>query len=211
MDVFWDIEGAETEFRRAERVQSPAHAIRNAPRHKALVVVERLLRRKPTGAERAAGGVRVGAGDEHVGGRNAGGLLDEAAGLGAYRSVEAEQVADHEREARTPVVEDEAASVQLVVDVLRGKGGEAADDRRAKWRREVARGGPGAESRGRGGGGKAAAGRGEDAGQEDEGEGHKRGPSILAARRPGGEGKAGGGAGRTAPAPLRTARPSRPP
>ena len=80
--------------------------------------------------------------DQYMLWRDAGLLLDELSRLVAYDSVKPQQVAHDQGECGLAIVEHEAACVQFIVDILRGSRDEAADNRKADRRRDVAGRGP---------------------------------------------------------------------
>src|SRR6185369_16834125 len=104
-----------------------------------VVAVERLL------APRARRRVGVGGREEEALGRQAGFLGGEPARLVEHLARDADVVADREDERGLAVVEGEAAGVELVVDLRRGRGAPSADDGLAERRGDVARRGAGAE------------------------------------------------------------------
>lgn len=90
--------------------------------------------------------------------------------------MQAEQIANDEGEARGSVVQNEAARVELVVNVCGRERDEAAHDVAAEVRRDVARGGA-CSQRGRGGRGRNERDSGE---QSEEDESHNSGVMGLA-------------------------------
>jgi hypothetical protein len=100
------------------------------------------------GADGVDGGVGVSAGDEDVGGGDAGLDFDLFAGFQAEAAVEAEEVADDEGDLGGAIIEDETAGVEFIVDVGGGKGEEAADDFATEFGGDVAGGGTGEEGAG---------------------------------------------------------------
>ena len=127
-DVLRGLYAAKRNVRGAQEIRRTPHAVRDAAGHKPLVVVERLLQREAARSERRGRGVGVRARDHYVFRRDTAGFRNESPRLHTHAPVEPKQIADDEREFRVAVVEHEAACLQLVVDVLRGKRCEAADD-----------------------------------------------------------------------------------
>ena len=127
-DVLRGLDAAKRDVRGAQEIRRTPHAVRDAAGHKPLVVVERLLKREAARSERRGRGVGVRARDHYVFRRDGAGFRNESPRLHTHAAVQPNQIADDEREFRMAVVEHEAACLQLVVDVLRGKRCEAADD-----------------------------------------------------------------------------------
>ena len=132
--------GAEGDLRGPQQIGGVAHAIGDAAGDEALVVIQVAVGEIAARmvAQRAGGGVRVRAGNHHVRGGDARGLLDELARLHAHAPVQAEQVAHDEGQARRAIIQHQAAGKELVMHMRGGKREEATDDVGAEGRREVA-------------------------------------------------------------------------
>src|SRR5690606_33269766 len=112
---------------------------------KLLVVVERLFVLKAIAAESADCGVGMRAGNHDVVAGDAEAFGDELAGLVADAAMQAEQVADDNRDLSRPIVEYQTAGVELVMDVLRRDRQKTADDPASQLGSDIAGRRPGFE------------------------------------------------------------------
>jgi hypothetical protein len=99
VDVLGRIHRAEGDLRRPQQVHRAAHAVGDPPGDEPLVVVQRLLVGVAVVPQRRSRRMRVGGGDEHVLRRDSRLLVDQPPRFDADAAVQAEQIADHQRQA----------------------------------------------------------------------------------------------------------------
>lgn len=139
--------GGEPDLRRTQPVHGAFDSVGDPPGDEGLVLVDLLGELEMFPAQRAGSRMIVDGRDQHVRRRDARLLLDELTSLVAHVVLEAQQVDDHQRKPRLPIVEHKAPRVQLVVDVRGRKRQKTANDRRTQGRRDVTRGRTGAKRR----------------------------------------------------------------
>ena len=133
---------APADFRRSKIVHGALDTVGNARCEKFCVIRVRVALEN---ADAGRPGVRVCGRNEYMVGGNAGSLPDQFLGRVHHRARDHATIADHDGEARLAIIEHEAARVQLVVNVRGDPVVEVAIDGHAQSRRDVARGGTGAE------------------------------------------------------------------
>ena len=145
-----DFSRSKRDFSGTQQVHRAADSVSDPAGDEALVVVQFLLVLVAAGAQGRAGGMGVGRTDHDVREWNARFGLDQFASLIADAAVHSEQIADHQGQFLFAIIEDQAASMQFVVNVGRREGFKTSDHTAAQGWGDVAGGGPGFQGAGLG-------------------------------------------------------------